>query len=90
MDTRSRLEAKKQVRQRYMDLLKQARNMEEILQVQGLINDIQVEIESAAGRVNYLNHAFAFSSVQLTFFQIVNVNAILTAFIDCWNFDMGR
>lgn len=76
VDTRSRLEAKKQVRQRYLDLLKQAKNMEEILQVQSVINDIQVEIESAAGRVNYLNHASAFSSVQLTFFQIVNANAI--------------
>ena len=56
IDTRSRMEAKRQVRLRYLDLLKQARNMEEILQVQNVINEIQVEIESAAGRVNSLRY----------------------------------
>jgi len=44
IDTRSRLEAKKQVRLRYLDLLKQAKNMEEILNVQSEINGIQEEI----------------------------------------------
>jgi hypothetical protein len=33
VDTKSRLEAKRQVRQRYLDLLKQAKNLEEILNV---------------------------------------------------------
>lgn len=67
-DTRSRIEAKKQVRARYMELLKQAKTMADILKVQKEINDIQVDIESGAGRVNYLTHAAAFSTVQLTFY----------------------
>ncbi|MGO8055700.1 DUF4349 domain-containing protein, partial [Rhizobium leguminosarum] len=62
VDTRSRMEAKKQVRERYLDLLKQAKNINEILQVQTEINNIQVDIESAAGRVNYLSHAAALST----------------------------
>jgi hypothetical protein len=45
VDGKSRLEAKKQVRLRYLDLLKQAKNMEEILTVQKEINDIQEEIK---------------------------------------------
>jgi len=75
IDTRSRLEAKKQVRLRYLDLLKQARNMEEILSVQSEINGIQEEIESAAGRIEYLSHSSSFSTINLTFYQILNATA---------------
>ena len=77
VDTRSRMEAKKQVRERYLDLLKQAKNMNEILQVQTEINNIQVEIESAAGRVNYLTHSAALSTIELTYFQVINPSAII-------------
>ena len=66
IDTRSRLEAKKQVRLRYLDLLKQAKNMEEILSVQSEINGIQEQIESAAGRMEYLQHSSSFSTIHLT------------------------
>src|SRR5688572_26932146 len=75
VDTKSRLEAKKQVRQRYMDLLKQAKNMEEILNVQSEINDIHEEIESATGRIEYLGHSSSFSTINLTFYQVLNASA---------------
>lgn len=75
VDTRSRMEAKKQVRLRYMDLLRQAKNMEEILNVQSEINGIQEEIESAAGRIQYLGHSTTFSTINLTYYQILNSSA---------------
>jgi hypothetical protein len=75
VDTKSRIEAKKQVRQRYMDLLGQARNMEEILNVQSEINGIQEEIESATGRIEYLGHSSSFSTISLTYYQVLNVLA---------------
>lgn len=76
IDTRSRMETKKQVKERYLDLLKQARNMEEILNVQSVVNGVQEEIESAAGRMEYLSHASSFSTITLTFFQVLNEKAI--------------
>jgi len=76
VDTRSRMQAKKQMRERYLDLLKQAKNMNEILQVQTEINNIQEEIESAAGRVNFLSHSAALSTIELTYFQVINPSAI--------------
>jgi len=76
IDTRSRLESKKQVRLRYLDLLKQAKNMEEILNVQSEINGIQEQIESAAGRMEYLQHSSSFSTIHLTFFQILKEGAV--------------
>lgn len=75
VDTRSRTEAKRQVRLRYLDLLKQAKNMEEILKVQQEINNIQVEIEAGSGRVGYLTHAAAYSTIELTFYQVLNAQA---------------
>lgn len=75
VDTKSRLEAKKQVRQRYLDLLKQAKNMEEILSVQSEINSIEEEIESASGRIQYLNHSSTFSTINLTYSQVLNASA---------------
>jgi len=76
IDTKSRLEAKKQVRLRYLDLLKQAKNMEEILNVQSEINGIQEQIESSAGRMEYLQHSSSFSTIHLTFYQVLNGAAI--------------
>ena len=75
VDTKSRMESKKQVRQRYIDLLKQAKNMEEILSVQSEINSIQEEIESASGRIEYLGHSSTFSTINLTYYQVLNSSA---------------
>jgi hypothetical protein len=72
VDTRSRMEAKKQVRLKYLDLLKEAKNMEEILNVQREINGIQEDIEAANGRVEYLSHSAAYSTINLTYFQVLN------------------
>jgi len=72
VDVKSRLEAKKQVRLKYLDFLKQSKNMEEVLQVQGEINGLQEEIESAAGRVAYLAHQSAMSTIHLSFYQPIN------------------
>ncbi|MDI9365083.1 MAG: DUF4349 domain-containing protein [Flavobacterium sp.] len=69
VDTKARIEAKKQVRNRYMDLLKQAKNMKEILEVQEEINGVQEAIESGAGRVTYLTHNAAYSTINLRYFQ---------------------
>lgn len=69
VDTKARIEAKKQVRNRYMDLLKQAKNMKEILEVQQEINGVQEAIESGASSVNYLTHNASYSTINLRYFQ---------------------
>jgi hypothetical protein len=72
VDTKSRLETKKEVRERYLDLLKQAHKMADILAIQQEIDGIQEEMDAAAGRVTYLSHAAAFSTINLKFFQVLN------------------
>ena len=69
VDTKSRLEAKKQLRLKYLEFLKQSKNMAEVLQVQNEVDNIQQQIESAAGRVSFLNNQTAYSTINLSFYQ---------------------
>ena len=79
VDTKSRIEAKKQVRDKYMELLKQAKTMKDILAVQEEINNIQEDLEDASGRVGYLSHSAAYSTINLTYYQYLNGNSAITA-----------
>jgi hypothetical protein len=72
VDTRARMQAKIAVRDKYIELLKQAKNMNEILQVQNEINNMQENIEAANSRVNYLQHASAYSTINLNYYQYIN------------------
>jgi len=72
VDTKARLQAKMAVREKYLELLKQARNMNDILQVQGQINDIQENIEAANSRIQYLQHASAYSTINLNYYEYLN------------------
>lgn len=69
VDTKSRLEAKKQMRLKYLEFLKQSKNMAEVLQVQEEINSIQEEIESAEGRIQFLSNQAAYSTINLIFYE---------------------
>lgn len=72
IDTKSRLEAKKQVRMKYLELLQQAHKMDDILSVQTEINEIQENIEAANGQLASLGHSAAFSTINATYFQVLN------------------
>ncbi len=72
VDGKARMEAKKQVRLQYLSLLKQAKNMKDILEVQKEINDIQEEIESVNGRIDYLSHQAAYSTINLNYYQFLS------------------
>lgn len=96
VDTKSRLETRKEVRQRYLELLKQAHSMKDILQVQNEINQLQEEMDGAAGRIAYLGHAAAYSTINLNFYQVLDASVrndvepsflhkVSGAFKDGWN-----
>ena len=75
-DTRSRMETKKRIRLRYLDMVQKAKNMEEVLQVEREINSMQEQIEAGEGRIMYLGHSAAYSTIQLTFFHVLNPKAV--------------
>lgn len=71
IDTRARVQAKKQAREKYYDFLKQAKSMKEVLEVQEQINELQEEIEAGSGRNEMLLHQARYSTIHLTYFQLV-------------------
>ena len=62
-----------------MELLKQAKTMKDILAVQEEVNNIQEDLEAASGRVAYLSHSAAYSTINLTYYQYLNGNSADTA-----------
>lgn len=72
IDTKARIQAKREVRDRYLALLRQSGKMEDVLQVQSEINEIQESIESATAQINHLQHASAYSTVNLSCYQYNN------------------
>ena len=66
IDLETRLENKRSYLKRYNDLLKQAKSVNEILEIEGKTRVIEEEIESAEGRLKYLNDQVSYSTLDLT------------------------
>lgn len=71
VDVKARLEVRRSMRERYLQLMQGAKNMEDLLKVQSEVNSLQEEIESGMSRVNYLSHASALSTIHLSCFQVL-------------------
>lgn len=69
VDTKARIAAREKVRDRYYEFLQKAKNIDEVLKVQKEIGIMQEDIEAASGRVAYIKHQAAFSTIYLSFFQ---------------------
>lgn len=66
IDLETRLESKKAYLKRYMELLKRAQTIKEILQIEEKIRGLQEEIESTLGRLKYLGDLVDYSTLDLT------------------------
>lgn len=70
VDLRARITSKKKLEQRYLEILKAAKNVEEILDVEQEAGKVREEIERAEGRLNYLKHQTSMSTVNISFYQV--------------------
>nr|WP_255785593.1 DUF4349 domain-containing protein [Niabella agricola] len=69
VDTRARLFTKKQTRDKYLEFMKQGKNVDEVLKVQNEVNALQEEIESAESRLAWLSGQAHYSTVELNYFE---------------------
>ncbi|SEW50790.1 DUF4349 domain-containing protein [Chitinophaga arvensicola] len=69
IDLDARMKARLAVEQRYVQILQQARNVKEILEVEAQLKSIREEIESAKGRLQYMDHHVAYSTINLEYYQ---------------------
>jgi hypothetical protein len=71
LDIQARLKTKKELELRYIDLLKQAKNVIEILEIEKQIGQLRSDIESIEGRLKYLQDRVSFSTLTMTFYETI-------------------
>jgi len=69
IDLETRLKNKRSYLNRYRDLLKQAKNIKEILEIEENIRGLEEEIESTVGRLKYLSDQVSYSTLDLYLFM---------------------
>ncbi|HQB19287.1 MAG: DUF4349 domain-containing protein [Bacteroidales bacterium] len=71
LDIQARVKKKKELEQRFIDLLKKAKNVTEILEIEKQIGQLREDIESIEGRLKYLEDRVAFSTLTMTFYETI-------------------
>jgi hypothetical protein len=69
VDMTARLRTKREVEARYVDILRQARTIPDVLAVERELRVLREEIESTEGRLKYLGDQVAYSTIRLTVYQ---------------------
>lgn len=72
IDLETRLKTKKELETRYLEILKQARSVEDVLSVEREIGNVRSEIESMEGRLNYIKNKVSFSTLNVNYYQLIN------------------
>lgn len=69
IDNTARLKAKKELENRYMEILKKAVKVEEILAIERELGTLRADIESVEGRLKYLNEKVSYSRLSVSYYQ---------------------
>ncbi|HEY9047168.1 MAG TPA: DUF4349 domain-containing protein [Ohtaekwangia sp.] len=73
VDLESRLKTKREVEERYTDILrKKAGTIEELLNAEREIGELHEEIEATVSRINYLKEQVSYSTLELEFYQTIS------------------
>lgn len=70
IDLEARLKAKEELEKRYLDLLKKAKNVQELLEIERELSHIREEIEAKQGRLKYLQNKVSLSSINIEFYKV--------------------
>jgi hypothetical protein len=71
IDLTSRLKTKKKLEERYLEILKKANKVSEILEIEEQISAIREEIESKEGQLKYLESRVSESTVTIEFYKTI-------------------
>lgn len=74
IDVEARLKTKKELEERYREILKQAKTVEDIMNIEGQIGSVRSEIESMEGRLKYLNNQVAYSTLHITYYESIGTD----------------
>lgn len=71
LDIQARLKTKKELEYRYLALLKQAKDVSDILEIEEKMGQLRSDIESIEGRMKYLQSQVRFSTLTVSFYETV-------------------
>jgi hypothetical protein len=69
IDIEARIKTKKALEERYLDILKKAVAVKDMLEIEGQLSQVRGEIESMEGRLKYLTNQVSYSTLTFTFYQ---------------------
>ncbi len=70
-DSQARLKTKKELEARYFEILKSAKKVSEILEVEEKLSEVRAEIESFEGQLKLYDHQVAYSSLSLQLYELI-------------------
>lgn len=71
IDVEARLKTKKELEERYLELLQKASAVKDILEIETQMGALRSDIESIEGRLKYLENQVAFSTLNLNFYETI-------------------
>lgn len=74
LDVEARLKTKKVLEAKYLEILKKAKTVREILDVERELGKLRSDIESTEGRLKYLQNQVSFSTLSITFYKQIAAN----------------
>lgn len=80
VDLEARLKAKKELEKRYLELLKQAKNVKEMLEIERELSKIREEIEAKQGRLEFLQNRVSMSTVTIEFYKLTSETGITQSY----------
>lgn len=102
IDVASRVKTKKALEERYLELLKRANKVSEMLEIERELATIREEIESKEGRLKYIQNRVSMSTISINFYKTLEhragatvsfgtkiVNAIKSGFNSISSFFIG-
>jgi len=86
IDINARLKAKRELEERYIQLLKQAKNVKEMLEIERELSIIREEIEARQGRIEYLQNMVSLSTVNIEFYKVTSETGVTNSYGQkAWN-----
>ena len=69
VDTAARINAKKKLEQRYLELLKKATKVQEMLEIEKQLSEIREEVEAKEGQLKLMQNKVSMSTINIVFYK---------------------
>lgn len=77
IDNTARLKTKKELEKTYLNLLKEAHNVSEVMSIEKELANVRADIESMESNLKYLNAQVRYATVDISCYQLIHPNSNL-------------